>query len=526
MRAKIILFEKFLEKSLITVIILSLIFLPYCSSDRIERKVYPYENISSLTASNNIPYLKLHIKNGQAYVLSNWVIDKVENKIKGKGSLFDFNRQLINEGEFTIELSDIVLAETNEIKGSAAIGPLMTVTIITGIFTIVCIANPKACFGSCPTFYINDGSDYKLQAEGFSSSISPSLEEKDIDALYNFKPKSENLELQLRNEAYETHIIRSANILAAPKPDQGRVLRTPENKFFQVNKLIDISRAVSSEGDCSEKLCAFDGIERFSPADSFNLAEKEEIELSFIRLTEGNKGLVIASRQTLLTTFLFYQTLSYMGSTASYWFADLERNPGMFRNLLENPRKEMGGIEILVQNEKGKYIKVEELNEHGPIASDIQIVPVGYLNENSSLNIKLRMTKGLWRIDYAALADLGEEVQPVILSPVSTFPEYFEGSKVTSLLNDHDSVLVTFPGDKYFLNYKLPENINDYDYFLESQGYYLEWIRGEWLTEEDNSKVYQMFLNPKQYFKDLAPQFKKIELEMEETFWSSKYVLP
>lgn len=36
----------------------------------------------------------------------------------------------------------------------------------------------------------------------------------------------------------------------------------------------------------------------------------------------------------------------------------------------------------------------------------------------------------------------------------------------------------------------------------------------------------QMLFNTKQYYKDLAPQFKMIEAEMEETFWSSKYVLP
>lgn len=53
-----------------------------------------------------------------------------------------------------------------------------------------------------------------------------------------------------------------------------------------------------------------------------------------------------------------------------------------------------------------------------------------------------------------------------------------------------------------------------------------EWVRGEWLAEEDPVKVYEMFFNPKEYFKDLAPQFKKIEAEMEETFWSSKYVYP
>jgi hypothetical protein len=61
---------------------------------------------------------------------------------------------------------------------------------------------------------------------------------------------------------------------------------------------------------------------------------------------------------------------------------------------------------------------------------------------------------------------------------------------------------------------------------MESQGYYLEWMRNEWLAEENPGKVYQMLFNPQQYYKDLAHQFKKIEAEMEETFWSSKYVYP
>jgi hypothetical protein len=51
-------------------------------------------------------------------------------------------------------------------------------------------------------------------------------------------------------------------------------------------------------------------------------------------------------------------------------------------------------------------------------------------------------------------------------------------------------------------------------------------MRNEWLGEENEERVYQMFLNPKQFYKYLAPQFKKVEAEMEETFWSSKYVYP
>ncbi|MCJ7554814.1 MAG: hypothetical protein MUO34_13140 [Ignavibacteriaceae bacterium] len=518
--------NNFLEKILITLIILSLIFLPGCSANRIERLTGSPEKVGVIPPSKDFPYLKLHLKNGEVYVFNDWELKKDENLISGKGNHLDINRQQIEEGRFTILLKDIVLAETNQIKSSSAVGVLATFTVITGIFTIICIADPKACFGSCPTFYLHDGNDFVVKSEGFSSSISPALEERDIDALYNVKTESENLEIQLRNEAYETHVIRSVNILAVPKLKNGRTFITPEGIYYQVSNLTEASQVVADEGDCSEKLCSFDGIERFSPADSNNLAEKEEIEISFYDFKKGNKGLVIASRQTLLTTFLFYQTLAYMGTSAGYWFANLERNSDTFKELLNNPRKEMGGIEVFINNENSEYVKIDELSEHGPIATDIKIVPLRYQPENTSLTVKLRMTKGLWRIDYVALADLGNEVQAVTIEPESSFPEYSGGSNVIELLTNPDSVLVTFPGDRYFLNYKLPKNYNDCELFLESQGYYLEWIRDEWLAEENPDKVYQMFFNPKQYFKDLAPQFKEIEAEMEETFWSSKYVLP
>jgi hypothetical protein len=241
-------------------------------------------------------------------------------------------------------------------------------------------------------------------------------------------------------------------------------------------------------------------------------------------------GIVIAARQTLLTTFLFYQTLSYMGTTAGDWLAKVERNKNQFKQLLNNPRNVLGNIEVLIQNESDEWEKVGEVGETGPIATDIKIAPLTKISkcesDDSAIKVKLRMAKGLWRIDYLALADIISEVTPEIIFPSTSSPEFANNSSVTELLADADSVLVTFPGDKYLLNYKLPSDYKSYELFIETQGYYLEWMRNEWLGEENAEKVYQMFLNPKQFYKDLAPQFKKVETEMEETFWSSKYVYP
>ena len=145
----------------------------------------------------------------------------------------------------------------------------------------------------------------------------------------------------------------------------------------------------------------------------------------------------------------------------------------------------------------------------------------------NSLKLRLIMTKGFWRIDYIALADIEKEVFPLRIQPSESYPvSDRKGSPVINLLRNDDSLLVTFPGDKYFLHYQLPENPGLYEYFIASRGYYMEWMREEWVKEEDPLMVYEMFFNHQQYFKDLAPRYKMIEPEMEESFRSSKYVTP
>jgi len=533
MKAFLIFYTTACNRILILLLSVSLILSTSCSNPRIERTTSSPDEMIYERSSAEHPYLKLHMKNGELYVLSDWMINKDTKEVTGSGSHQNLNREVLDLGDFQIPLQEIVLAETNQISGSTAVGVLTALTVITGIFTIVCIANPKACFGSCPTFYASNGSDFIVQSEGFSSSISPSLEVRDVDALYRIKPSSENFEIQLRNEAYETHVIRSANILALPKPKGGRVYSTPEGDFIQAKNLIEPIKVIAPEGECSDKFCSFDGQERFSAADSNDLAAKEIVELTFNDVSSKDLGLVIASRQTLLTTFLFYQSLAYMGTKAGDWLAELERNSTEFKTLLENPRKTLGTIDVLIKNNDGEWEKVSEVGETGPIATDIKLVPLKNLvkdkyndSEKSQLKIRLRMAKGLWRIDYTALAELGDKVDPIIIQPSSSFPQKINSSNVVELLNNPDSLLVTFPGDEYFLNYQLPPDFTEYELFMESQGYYLEWMRNEWLSEENSAKVYQMLFNPKQYYKDLASQFKKVETDMEETFWSSKYVYP
>lgn len=513
-----------LEIIILLLVSLNLVFYTGCAN-RITRIDSESSHINQDSELSESPFIKLHLKNGEVYILENWQVDNKENLITGNGSYLDLNRDLIKSGEFKIPVKQVVLAETNIISGSSGNAYLGAVTALTGIVGIICATNPKACFGSCPTFYMNDVNDYVVQAEGFSSSILPSLEETDIDALYRIRPKTRNLEIQLRNEAYETHVIREANILAVQRNKDTRVLAAEDGDFWEARNFIEASQAKAVEGDCSEKICSYDGVERFSAADSNDLSNKEIIELIFNNISRGNKGLAIASRQTLMPTFLFYQTLAYMGNTAGDWFTTFENNSALAKKLLNHPKQEISGIKIIAEVKDSIIKETVIMAEQGPIASDIKVIPLVNVQAGTNLKVKLKLTKGLWRLDYIALVDLVKKVEPITIYPSEIFPKFTNNKiNVKLVLTNKDSVLITYPGDRFFLNYKLPEDFENYELFLQSRGYYLEWLRKEWLAEENPSKVYEMFFNSKQFFKDMAPQFKKIEGKMEESFWSSKYV--
>ena len=133
------------------------------------------------------------------------------------------------------------------------------------------------------------------------------------------------------------------------------------------------------------------------------------------------------------------------------------------------------------------------------------------------------MSKGTWRIDYVALAELSRPLSPVRISPASVRKDTAEDPEGLEKLHDSTQVLVTLPGDRYLLKYRLPGTDDPYELFLESRGYYLEWIRKEWIAEENQTNLYQVIGDPASALRRMAPEFKRVELSMEDCFWRSRY---
>ena len=492
----------------------------------LKRKLTTPAQFQSL--DNSSPFLKAHMHNGRVYILSSWKVDSEKQTVTGQGKILNANREVLETGEFTIPIDSVAIFETNTQHMPRAVQVkliVLSTTILTmGLGVVAMLLSPPPSYGSCPTFYVSDGNSPLLQAEGFSASVAPVLEASDVDALYHAQPADSRFEVQMKNEMLETHVVRHVDLLAAKRQSGGRVFLTDDGTFWETDTIVEPNVAAAPEGDCLKLLQHIDGQERFSEADSEYLATRETLDLEFDNV-EGSTGLVIAARQSLMSTFLFYQGLSYMGRSAGQWIAVLERGDPAIKKAVTGIGQILGGIEVLLQDDAGNWISIGEVNETGPLATDVHLVKLPPI-KRERVNIRLRLTKGHWRLDAVKLVKLGEELDPVRLSPVAVNQNGVSADEAYQLLTDREAALTTLPGDVYTLVYQLPKDFESYELFLESRGYYLEWIREEWLADENPALAAMMLFNPERALRILAPEFKKIEVDMEKKFWRSRYERP
>jgi hypothetical protein len=130
------------------------------------------------------------------------------------------------------------------------------------------------------------------------------------------------------------------------------------------------------------------------------------------------------------------------------------------------------------------------------------------------------MTAGNWKLDHVGLAELDAPIAPAFLDPVAVFQDGKADEPALAQLKDPRAHLVTYPRDAYTIRFELP--LGDQELFLESRGYYYEWIRKSWLADESSWDLMRMLLDPEGAMRRLAPAYKRIEGDMERVFWQSR----
>lgn len=499
------------------------------------RTVYYDElDLLKVKSSKDTVYLKAHDYDGSVYIFHHqWSLDTITHVISGKGKHFSAHRKLVHAGELTISTDNIVLFETNKpLTGGAMalLGPKLLISVGNALLAGICLSVPKACFGSCPTFYVeNTDNVFETRAEAFSSAISAGMEYNDIDDMQHVADGCSIFSLFMKNEALETHLVNHAKLLAFPVTDKnGYVLHATNDSFYRVLKEKAAENISGQSAPEAEILRQRDEKEWTSLADPNKLVTKEEWVMEFEPediLIGENAGLKLTFRQTLMTTYLLYHAISYMGDEYSDYLAKMETSDRTGKKISRSFLKALGDIEVYTKGSNDNWVFQGSFYETGPIAKNTQLCIFkhkNFISANGKIHVKLVYNKGLWRFDEAALVRLSSPVNPHYLTPELVTKDNLLDKASLQILADPEKHLISMPGDNFSLQYHLPCEAREYQLFLDSRGYYLEWMRSNWLADKNIKKLHSMLKNPTGWLNSETKRYKLYEQQMETDFIESR----
>ena len=148
---------------------------------------------------------------------------------------------------------------------------VLVTTVSTAASIVGTVLLAVAIFGSCPTFYAMTPEGFTLEAESFSYSVSPLLEGRDVDVLRSTRAKDGWVELELRNEALETHFINHLELLTIDTEPGERLVPGLDGAAFAIRDLRPLVSVVDGSGrDVADVLEAADGDAYVTPEEEIS----------------------------------------------------------------------------------------------------------------------------------------------------------------------------------------------------------------------------------------------------------------
>ena len=360
--------------------------------------------------------------------------------------------------------------------------------------TALAIPALVAIFGSCPTVYSEGADGFVLEAESFPNSIVPLFEQRDVDPLRVAARSDGTVELEIRNEALETHYINHLELIDVRHAEDEYALPAPEGRAFVLRGRTAPRRATDRAGRDVRPMLV-DEDDRVFTTTPTALASAtpddvmDHIDLVFPRPTADTAAVVLRLRNSLLNTVYFYDLmLAGQGARSLDWLGRDLASISYAVGLGDFYTQHMG---LRVQTWDGTaYREVERVGEVGPIAWDDVAVPVD-VPDTDSLRIRLHFVADAWRIDEVALAEHVEIVTPrrVPVAEAETSSPVAPPDLVPLVAAPDEDYLITSPGTRFLVRFDTgpePER-GARTFFLSAQGYYTEWIRRDWLEPTADS---------------------------------------
>jgi len=469
--------------------------------------------------------VKAHLLDGSTVLYSNGVSIR-QGRLVGTGQRYGLRLQFAEVVQ-SVPLDSLVGMESyrRETDDVGTVG----LSLVAGTFGALAVtAAAAAIFGSCPTFYSDSAGSAVLEAEGFSYSIAPLFEARDVDRLRVRAGPDGAVRLEVRNEALETHFLNRLELLEASHGPEELVVPDAGGRPIALARLAPAVVARDRSGrDATAPLETADGV--VFASDTSRLAgataqdHEDYLDLVFPPVLPGSDslGLVLRLRNSLLNTVLLYDVmLGSRGGRALDWQAnDLSRVA---------PALELGswyagrmGLRVLVPAGAG-FREVARIRDTGPIAWKDVAVPLPRVPGDST-RVRLAFVTDNWRIDRVALAAAVRRpaVRAIPIAGVEGTDGALQPDALGAMRFADQRYLETRPGQWFTAVWETgPEPADSARTFLlASQGYYTEWIRREWLaTGRDTSAFSPTDASLVQAMR----QWRGVQDAMEARFYASR----
>ncbi len=448
----------------------------------VERPATPGDSVTVMTA------VKAHLIDGSTVVFPAGVHVEA-GTVAGEGTRYGLT--LRDSTAVTGVPLDSVVGMESFVDHVDMAPTVMVSALATGLSAIAVGALAVAIFGSCPTYYTDSAGTYRLEGEGFSYSIAPLFEARDVDRLRIRAAPDGVLRIEVRNEALETHYLNHLELLEVRHAAGETAVGDELNRLLIVSDITTPTRVVDRAGrDVRRSVVAADSQAYRSDPRLVARAGPGDLE-DWIDLTipappgADSVAIVLRLRNSLLNTILLYDImLGDPGARSLDWVGRDLQQVGPAVQLAQWYQKRMGLDVAVAGGSEGRYRAVAHVKDTGPIAWKDVAVVVPVL-ERGTVRVRLRFPVDNWRIDRIAVAGRFRRTFPLVhpLAAIRDAAGQTDTTALASLGAADARYLETSPGQRFSAEFRsAPAAATEQQtFFLASQGYYTEWIRRSWL---------------------------------------------
>ncbi len=354
-------------------------------------------------------------------------------------------------------------------------------------FVIACSSENGIC-SNCPTVYADSAGTWALQAEGFSYTLGPTFEVRDVDRLGIRPDRDGRIRLEVRNEALETEYFNRLELLEVRHAADETALPDPNGAALAVRELVPATTIADAAGRDLRLLLALPDAAAFR-TDARTLAGASPVHLddAIYLVAPAPAGgdsvaLVLRLRNSLLATLLYSEVmLGDRGARSLDWIGRELDGGGV---ALARWREQWMGMRIAVWDGR-RYRETARIRDSGPHAWNDVAVLIPVL-QRDSVRVRLSFPADNWRIDRLVFAMRARRpvVQTHAFGRLLDAEGRDDSSALASVRLADQRYLRTSPGERFTVIAEVGAAAAGpaRSFLIATQGYYEPWISHDRLS--------------------------------------------